>query len=207
MVRIQYEVDQIEAQKKFLLKARKMERNLKREVGRLNRIFTNYIAEFSDSSAENADPKAGLSEKAVRKNLKKILRLFGVDEEKIKDLAQINFEDLACNLKDVINHNYGALKMGWKEFLKKRIMQKLGIGLKATLTDTQGFNLGKRGARFKGNHPVYLYIKEFKKMMAEGQFQLKANQPLRIMMKEFSTVYEVKTREDPHFKFDIAQFT
>jgi len=81
MVRIQYEVDQIEAQKKFLLKARKMERNLKREVGRLNRIFTNYIAEFSDSSAENADPKAGLSEKAVRKNLKKILRLFRVDEK------------------------------------------------------------------------------------------------------------------------------
>jgi len=41
MVRIQYEIDQIEAQKKFLLKARKIERNLKREVGRLNRIFTN----------------------------------------------------------------------------------------------------------------------------------------------------------------------
>lgn len=74
--------------------------------------------------------------------------------------------------------------MGWKEFLKKRIMSKLGIGLKANLTDTQGFNLGKRGTRSKGNHPVYLYIKEFKKMVAEGQFQLKANQPLRIMMKE-----------------------
>lgn len=105
MVRIQYEIDQIEAQKKFLLKARRIERNLKRECGRLNRIFSNYIAEFSDSSEENQDPKAGLSEKAVRKNLKKILRLFGVDEEKIKDLAQIDFADLSANLKDVINHN------------------------------------------------------------------------------------------------------
>jgi len=41
MVRVQYEIDQIEAQKKFLLKARIIEKNLKKECGRLNRIFSN----------------------------------------------------------------------------------------------------------------------------------------------------------------------
>lgn len=44
--------------------------------------------------------------------------------------------------------------MGWKEFLKKRIMSKLGIGLKLNLTDSQGFKLGQRGRRDPGNHPV-----------------------------------------------------
>jgi len=46
--------------------------------------------------------------------------------------------------------------MGWKEFLKKRIMNKLGIGLKANLTSTIGFSLGNRERRSKGNHPVYV---------------------------------------------------
>lgn len=41
MVRIQYQIDRIEAQNKFVLKARKMEKDLKREVERLNRIFQN----------------------------------------------------------------------------------------------------------------------------------------------------------------------
>lgn len=188
MVRIQYEIDQIEADKKFLLKARKMERNLKRECGRLNRIFTNQIAEFSEESEENPEPKAGYSERAMRKMIKKVLRLSGVSEEKIKDLADIGFDALKQNLQDVMNHNFGALKMGWKEFLKKKIMAKLGIGLKNNLTDSEGFKLGQRGKRSKGTHPVYLYIQEFKKMKGEGQFQLKANQPLRIIMKEYSSL-------------------
>lgn len=46
--------------------------------------------------------------------------------------------------------------MGWKEFLKKKIMAKLGIGLKTNLTDSEGFKLGQRGKRSRGNHPIYL---------------------------------------------------
>ena len=45
-MRIQYEIDQIEAQKNFLFKSRRIERNLMREFGRLNMIFSNYITEF-----------------------------------------------------------------------------------------------------------------------------------------------------------------
>jgi len=41
MVRIHYEIDRIEEQNKFVLKARTIEKNLKREVERLNRIFNN----------------------------------------------------------------------------------------------------------------------------------------------------------------------
>jgi hypothetical protein len=35
---------------------------------------------------------------------------------------------------------------------------------------------------------------------------MKANQPLRIIMKEYTSLYDVKAREDPHFRYDIAQF-
>jgi len=31
--------------------------------------------------------------------------MFGVDQEKIKELKNIDFEDLKENLKDIINHN------------------------------------------------------------------------------------------------------
>lgn len=82
-----------------------MERNLKRECGRLNRIFTNYIAEFSDESEENPNPKAGLSEKATRRMIRKMLKLAGVSDDKISALADIGFDELKENLKDVINHN------------------------------------------------------------------------------------------------------
>jgi len=46
--------------------------------------------------------------------------------------------------------------MGWKEFLKNKIMNKLGIGLKLNLTSAEGFKLGQKGKRSRGNHPVYV---------------------------------------------------
>jgi predicted Zn-dependent protease with MMP-like domain len=88
--------------------------------------------------------------------MRKVLKLAGVSDEKISALADIGFDELKENLRDVINHNYGALKMGWKELLKKKIMAKLGIGLKSNLTDSEGFKLGQRGKRSRGNHPIYL---------------------------------------------------
>jgi len=52
MQRIQAEIDDIEGKKVNLLEAKKNEKKLKREIKKLNNIFSNYIAEFSENSQE-----------------------------------------------------------------------------------------------------------------------------------------------------------
>jgi len=185
MVRIQYEIDRIEEQNKFVLKARTIEKNLKREVERLNRIFNNYIAEFDDEEwmEEPIHPKAGLTDKAFKKMICRVMFGMGIDPDKINAMKGIDLVKLKENFKDIIMNNYNALSMGWKEFLKNKILQKLKINARGALTSTDLFTLGKR-KRTRGTHPVLMFVEEFKNMVKEGSLIMKANQPFRNVLKD-----------------------
>lgn len=54
---------------------------------------------------EPLHPKAGLSEKAFRKQLYRILFSMGVDMDKINDMKGIELEKLKENFKDIVTHN------------------------------------------------------------------------------------------------------
>jgi len=131
--------------------------------------------------------KAGLTEKAFRKQLYRILFSMGVDMDKINDMKDIDFDKLKENFKDIVTHNHQALKMGWKEFLKNKILAKLRINARGALTSTEVFQLGTR-KRTRGTHPVLQFVEEFKKMRTEGALIMKANQPLRNILKDYSAV-------------------
>lgn len=73
--------------------------------------------------------------------------------------------------------------MGWKEFLKNKILSKLKINARGALTSTEVFSLGNR-KRNRGTHPVLQFVEEFKKMRTDGSLIMKANQPLRNVMKD-----------------------
>jgi len=143
--------------------------------------------------------KAGLSDKAFRKLLCRMMFGMGIDSEKINAMKDIDLDKLKENFRDVITQNYNALKMGWKEFLKNKILQKLKINLRGALTSANMFSLGNR-KRFRGTHPVLMFVEEFKKMKTDGSLVIKANQPFRNMLKDFSTIYDMKWKEDPQDK-------
>lgn len=189
-----------------MLKARAMEKNLKREVERLNRIFNNYIAEFDDEEwmEEPIHPKAGLSDKAFKKLICRVMFGMGIDIDKINSMKGIDLAKLKENFKDIIMNNYNALSMGWKEFLKNKILSKLKINARGALTQMDLFNLGKR-KRFRGTHPVLLFVDEFKNMVKDGSLTIKANQPFKNVLKDYSSIYDMKWKDDPQDKYDIAQ--
>jgi len=72
------------------------------------------------------------------------------------------------------------LKDGFDPNLMK---QKMSIGARQS-TNVQEFNLGKRTKKTKGNHAVYAFSAELKKMIDEKKVNIKANQPLKTIFKE-----------------------
>jgi len=75
-----------------------------------------------------------------------------------------------------------ALKEG---FDINAFKEKMSIGARQS-TQVQEFSLGKRTKRSKGTHPIYSFAAELKKMIEDGKINLKASQPLKSVLKEFS---------------------
>lgn len=141
-------------------------------------MFNNYIAEFSDDSV---DEKAHVSQAAQLKNILKTLAGLGIDKASIqKIIDEKGVEGFLKNYKDLIKGSLDALKDGFDPNLMK---QKMSIGARQS-TNVQEFNLGKRTKKTKGNHAVYAFSAELKKMIDEKKVNIKANQPLKTIFKE-----------------------
>lgn len=200
MQRIQAEIDEIENKKINLLEAKKLEKKLKREVKKLNFIFNNYIAEFSDDSV---DETAHTSQNAQLKNIMKTLTGVGIDKSELQKIIQEKgVEGFLNNYKDIMKGSLNALKEGFDINMLK---QKMNIGARQS-TNVQEFSLGKRAKKSKGTHPIYAFTSELKKLIDDGKITVKANQPLKSILKEFSLKFDEKIKDDPTNKTNIIEF-
>lgn len=144
-------------------------------------MFNNYIAEFSDDSVDETEH---VSQAAQLKNILKTLTGLGIDKNELqKIIDEKGIEGFLNNYKDLIKGNLAALKDGFDINLLK---QKMSIGARQS-TQVQEFSLGKRNKKSKGTHAVYAFTSELKKMIDDKKVNVKANQPLKSIFKEYAS--------------------
>lgn len=115
------------------------------------------------------------------KNILKTLAGLGIDKASIqKIIDEKGVDEFLKNYKNLISGSLDALKDG---FDPNKIKEKMSIGARQS-TNIQEFNLGKRAKKTKGNHAVYAFAAELKKMIDDKKINIKANQPIKTIFKE-----------------------